>query len=131
MSVFRRRSVSRSPPLGLGLLVVFQHEEPLEVGQGRLLHTGGLGGQGGTGGLRGYRPWHTAGCLVIGGRLWHAYGIGSVGGLGTVAFSCAPVVLGESGHEVPVDSVVPGRVVIGVAGSHRDEGSHTAAEGLD
>lgn len=56
MSVFRRRSVSRSPPLGLGLLVVFQHEEPLEVGQGRLLHTGGLGGQGGTGGLRGYRP---------------------------------------------------------------------------
>lgn len=117
-----------SPPLGL--LVVFQHEEPLEAGEGRLLHTGGLGGQGGTAGLRGYRPWHTAWCLVIGGRLWYAYGIVSVGRLGTVAFACAPVAHGESSHEVPVDTVVPGRVV-GVAGSHRDEGSHTAAEGLD
>lgn len=52
---FRGRIVkSLSPPLGL--LVVFQHEEPLEAGEGRLLHTGGLGGQGGTAGLRGYRP---------------------------------------------------------------------------
>ena len=71
-----------------------------------------FGGVGSVGGL---------GTLVFGGRLWDAHGVGSVGGLGSLVFACAPggaVALGESGYEVPVDAVMLGRAVTGVACNH-------------